>query len=176
MLFYWVNQDLPAEAIVLLVYIAGMPTGFSAAMIFTALSLLNQIRFPLLFYPNALNALAEGQAALRRIATFLALEEAPTARPPMSEDADLPLLLAPGRSLCFCWVLLGFAWNQDGGGPRRRQIRVCLSFSHWFLWGAHVWATSRRLMMGGNPCFLLENFHHRTEVHGPAEGNSLITM
>lgn len=39
-------------AVVLSVYVAGTPTGFSAAMIFTALSLLNQIRFPLLFYPN----------------------------------------------------------------------------------------------------------------------------
>ncbi|CAK9104492.1 unnamed protein product [Durusdinium trenchii] len=84
-------------AIVLLVYIAGMPGGFSAAMIFTALSLLNQIRFPLLFYPNALNALAEGRAALARIAQFLALEEAAPMRPPMSEDKELPLLLKPGR-------------------------------------------------------------------------------
>eukprot|EP00434_Breviolum_minutum_P039839 symbB.v1.2.035382.t1/scaffold4750.1/size35442/2 len=84
-------------AVVLSVYVAGTPTGFSAAMIFTALSLLNQIRFPLLFYPNALNALAEGTAALRRLSGFLALEEAASPRPPMSEDKDLPLLLAPGR-------------------------------------------------------------------------------
>ena len=76
-----------------------MPGGFSAAMIFTALSLLNQIRFPLLFYPNALNALAEGRAALARIAQFLALEEAAPMRPPMSEDKELPLLLKPGRVL-----------------------------------------------------------------------------
>jgi hypothetical protein len=40
-------------AVVLSVYVAGCPESFSAAMIFTALSLLNQIRFPLLFYPNA---------------------------------------------------------------------------------------------------------------------------
>lgn len=84
-------------AVVLSVYVAGCPESFSAAMIFTALSLLNQIRFPLLFYPNALNALAEGTAALRRLAQFLALDEAPAARPPMSEDKELPLLLAPGK-------------------------------------------------------------------------------
>ena len=41
-------------AVVLSVYVAGSPESFSAAMIFTALSLLNQIRFPVLFYPNAL--------------------------------------------------------------------------------------------------------------------------
>ena len=45
---------------------------------------------------QALNALAEGTAALRRLAQFLALDEAPAARPPMSEDKELPLLLAPG--------------------------------------------------------------------------------
>lgn len=84
-------------AVVLSVYVAGSPESFSAAMIFTALSLLNQIRFPLLFYPNALNALAEGTAALRRLAQFLSLDEAPAPRPPMSEDKELPLLLAPGK-------------------------------------------------------------------------------
>ena len=83
-------------AVVLLAYVAGQRASFNAAMIFTALSLLNQIRFPLLFYPSALNALAEGQAALRRIAGFLSLEEAAAPRPPMSEDAQLPLLLVPG--------------------------------------------------------------------------------
>lgn len=83
-------------AVVLLAYVAGQRASFNAAMIFTALSLLNQIRFPLLFYPSALNALAEGQAALKRIAGFLCLEEAAAPRPPMSEDAQLPLLLVPG--------------------------------------------------------------------------------
>ena len=48
---------------------------------------------------KALNALAEGTAALRRLAQFLALEEAPAPRPPMSEDRELPLLLAPGDAV-----------------------------------------------------------------------------
>jgi len=68
-------------AVVLFAYVAG-PGGlygaaFRPSTIFTALSVLNQIRFPLLFYPSALNALAEGQAALTRIAAFLHLDEAP---------------------------------------------------------------------------------------------------
>ena len=57
-----------------------------------------RIRFPLLFYPNALNALAEGQAALKRLAGFLGLGEAAAQRPPMSEDQEMPLLLKPGGS------------------------------------------------------------------------------
>lgn len=55
---------------------------------------------------EALNALAEGTAALRRLSGFLALEEAASPRPPMSEDKDLPLLLAPG-------VMGGMSW-EDG--------------------------------------------------------------
>lgn len=55
---------------------------------------------------EALNALAEGTAALRRLSGFLALEEAASPRPPMSEDKDLPLLLAPG-------VMKGMSW-EDG--------------------------------------------------------------
>ncbi|CAJ1363716.1 unnamed protein product [Effrenium voratum] len=83
-------------AVVLMAYVGAAHSSFNAAMIFTALSLLNQIRFPLLFYPNALNALAEGQAALGRLSAFLALPEAAAHRPPMSEDKELPLLLKPG--------------------------------------------------------------------------------
>mmetsp|Transcript_131502 Transcript_131502/g.256181 ORF Transcript_131502/g.256181 Transcript_131502/m.256181 type:complete len:1362 (-) Transcript_131502:149-4234(-) len=68
-------------SVVLLVY-AGGPSGFGSvafrpSIVFAALSVLNQIRFPLLFYPSALEALAEGRAAAGRIATFLQMEEAP---------------------------------------------------------------------------------------------------
>lgn len=50
-------------------------TAFQPATIFAALALLDQIRFPLLFYPSALDSLAEGRAALKRITSFLDLDE-----------------------------------------------------------------------------------------------------
>ena len=43
--------------------------------IFTAISLFNQLRFPLFFYPMFVDALARGRSALRRMSDFLALEE-----------------------------------------------------------------------------------------------------
>jgi len=49
-------------ALVLFAYAAGGGS-FQPSIVFAALSLLNQIRFPLLFYPIALDAMAEGRAA-----------------------------------------------------------------------------------------------------------------
>ena len=53
---------------------------------------------------KALNSLAEGTAALRRISAFLALEDAKAPRPPMSEDQEMPLLLAPGGLGVEIWL------------------------------------------------------------------------
>lgn len=39
----------------------------SAARIFTAIALFNQLRFPLLFYPMVIAAVAEGRVALNRL-------------------------------------------------------------------------------------------------------------
>lgn len=39
----------------------------SASRIFTAIALFNQLRFPLLFYPMVIAAVAEGRVALRRL-------------------------------------------------------------------------------------------------------------
>jgi len=55
---------------------ASWAAAFQPSIIFSALALLDQMRFPLLFYPFALDALAEGKAAARRIFSFLGLEEA----------------------------------------------------------------------------------------------------
>jgi len=46
-----------------------------ASTIFTAISLFNQLRFPLFFYPMLIDSLANGKNALRRIGSYLALEE-----------------------------------------------------------------------------------------------------
>ncbi len=46
-----------------------------ASTIFTAISLFNQLRFPLLFYPMLIDSMANGKNSLRRISSYLAQEE-----------------------------------------------------------------------------------------------------
>ena len=52
---------------------AGKP--IVASTIFTAISLFNQLRFPLFFYPMLIDSLANGRNAMLRIANFLSAEE-----------------------------------------------------------------------------------------------------
>jgi len=46
-----------------------------ASTIFTAISLFNQLRFPLFFYPMLIDAIANGQNSLRRISAYLESQE-----------------------------------------------------------------------------------------------------
>lgn len=46
-----------------------------ASTIFTAISLFNQLRFPLFFYPMLIDSLANGKNAMRRISSYLTSEE-----------------------------------------------------------------------------------------------------
>lgn len=46
-----------------------------ASTIFTAISLFNQLRFPLFFYPMLIDSLANGKNALRRVSSYLSSEE-----------------------------------------------------------------------------------------------------
>jgi len=46
-----------------------------ASTIFTAISLFNQLRFPLFFYPMLIDSMANGKNSLRRISSYLAREE-----------------------------------------------------------------------------------------------------
>eukprot|EP00529_Nitzschia_sp_RCC80_P002595 CAMPEP_0113507982 /NCGR_PEP_ID=MMETSP0014_2-20120614/36759_1 /TAXON_ID=2857 /ORGANISM="Nitzschia sp." /LENGTH=1682 /DNA_ID=CAMNT_0000403635 /DNA_START=279 /DNA_END=5327 /DNA_ORIENTATION=+ /assembly_acc=CAM_ASM_000159 len=46
-----------------------------ASTVFTAISLFNQLRFPLFFYPAVLDSIATGKNALRRISSYLTSEE-----------------------------------------------------------------------------------------------------
>ena len=46
-----------------------------ASTIFTAISLFNQLRFPLFFYPMLVDALANGRNAMKRLATYTSAEE-----------------------------------------------------------------------------------------------------
>ena len=46
-----------------------------ASTIFTAISLFNQLRFPLLFYPMVIDSLANGKNSIRRLSSYLSQEE-----------------------------------------------------------------------------------------------------
>ena len=46
-----------------------------ASTIFTAISLFNQLRFPLFFYPMLIDSLANGKNAVRRVSSYLSREE-----------------------------------------------------------------------------------------------------
>lgn len=46
-----------------------------ASTIFTAISLFNQLRFPLLFYPMVIDSLANGKNALKRLSSYLCQED-----------------------------------------------------------------------------------------------------
>ena len=46
-----------------------------ASTIFTAISLFNQLRFPLLFYPMVIDSLANGKNSIARLSTYLSQEE-----------------------------------------------------------------------------------------------------
>lgn len=46
-----------------------------ASTVFTVISLLNQLRFPLLFYPMLIDALANGNNSLKRVSRYLSADE-----------------------------------------------------------------------------------------------------
>jgi ABC-type multidrug transport system fused ATPase/permease subunit len=78
--FRALNQAISnaVPAIVLVVTLAAYrKTGrpLVASTIFTAISLFNQLRFPLLFYPMVIDALANGKNSLRRLSKYLCQED-----------------------------------------------------------------------------------------------------
>uniref|UniRef100_A0A7S1BJE7 Uncharacterized protein n=2 Tax=Corethron hystrix TaxID=216773 RepID=A0A7S1BJE7_9STRA len=79
-----------------------------ASTIFSAVSLLNQLRFPLLFYPMLLNSLADGRNALRRIASYLSAKELDQYVEDGKDDDDdtIVVKVADGN----------FLWPISGGG------------------------------------------------------------
>lgn len=71
-----ISNAVPAVVLVVTLT-AYMKTGqpIVASTIFTAISLFNQLRFPLFFYPMLIDSLANGRNAMRRIAAYLSTEE-----------------------------------------------------------------------------------------------------
>jgi hypothetical protein len=71
-----ISNAVPAVVLVVTL-IAYRNTGkpLLASTIFTAISLFNQLRFPLFFYPNLIEAIANGKNSLRRLSSYLSQEE-----------------------------------------------------------------------------------------------------
>eukprot|EP00850_Spirogloea_muscicola_P003812 SM000015S01312 [mRNA] locus=s15:1174764:1185983:- [translate_table: standard] len=69
----------------------------TAATVFTALSLFNQLRIPLMMYPMVINAVLEGHVSLKRLSVFLKSEELqPLQRE--GEGSDAPSALSVEKS------------------------------------------------------------------------------
>ena len=64
-------------AIVTLTVYAGVGGQFTAARIFTAIAILNQLRFPLMFYPMVISQVADAKVSLERLNKFLKQPEVP---------------------------------------------------------------------------------------------------
>ena len=101
---------------------AGNP--IAASTIFTAISLFNQLRFPLWFYPMLIDSLANGRNAMRRIANFLAAEET------VDYVQRTPLVNGEGGSIemkhgNFLWSVSqsssSGATSEDGEGPEEEK-------------------------------------------------------
>jgi len=73
--------------------------GFQPSTIFAALAVLDQVRFPLLFYPSALDQLAEGKSASNRIASFLSVPDAAAANVPTTTNKAIETVQSGQASL-----------------------------------------------------------------------------
>jgi ABC-type multidrug transport system fused ATPase/permease subunit len=62
-------------AVVTFLVYAGSGGAFTAAVIFTALAILNQLRFPLMFYPMVISQLADAKVSLERLNKFMESSE-----------------------------------------------------------------------------------------------------
>lgn len=71
-----ISNAVPAIVLVVTL-IAYRNTGkpLLASTIFTAISLFNQLRFPLFFYPNLIEAIANGKNSFRRLSSYLSQDE-----------------------------------------------------------------------------------------------------
>jgi ABC-type multidrug transport system fused ATPase/permease subunit len=86
-----------------------------ASTIFTAISLFNQLRFPLFFYPMLIDALANGRNAMLRMAHFLAAEEIVPyvdSRPPLPEGGGGRIDLTNGN---FLWSVASAPPTSSNG-------------------------------------------------------------
>jgi len=114
-----VNQAISnaVPALVLVVTLAAYArTGepIVASTIFTAISLFNQLRFPLFFYPMLIDALANGRNALKRVSTYLAAEEI------IPYVETLPVLSGGGGSI---EMLHGnFLWSNSNKGDEEHKL------------------------------------------------------
>jgi ATP-binding cassette subfamily C (CFTR/MRP) protein 1 len=77
-----------------------------ASTIFTAISLFNQLRFPLFFYPMLIDSLANGHNSLKRISNYLAQEEI------IPYQRRFPSVYSEGG--CITMTNGNFLWSSQG--------------------------------------------------------------
>ena len=85
-----------------------------ASTIFTAISLFNQLRFPLFFYPMLIDALANGRNALKRVSTYLAAEEI------TPYVQTLPVVSGIGGSIEM--IHGNFLWSNSNKGDETQKV------------------------------------------------------
>jgi len=98
-----ISNAVPALVLVVtLTAYAKTGKAIKASTIFTAISLFNQLRFPLFFYPMLIDSLVIGRNSLRRIASYLTSEELTTyvQTLPPTDDGGGQVEIKHG---CFLW-------------------------------------------------------------------------
>ncbi|CAE8713287.1 unnamed protein product [Polarella glacialis] len=95
----------------------------SPATAFTALSLLNVLRFPLTMFPNMVSSASEAQVALQRIQQFLEGPEVAGRLPPPGESGDSSLTTGPPRAKAVVLDQVQLEW------PNGTPLLASTSFS-----------------------------------------------
>lgn len=73
-------------AVVTLIVFAASGGAFTAATVFTAITILNQLRFPLMFYPMVISSLADAKVSLERLNKFMRQPEVLSSSPSPSSE------------------------------------------------------------------------------------------
>jgi ABC-type multidrug transport system fused ATPase/permease subunit len=111
-------------------YSAVMKREMAAWIIFPALSLFNQLRFPIMFLPRVLSMCADALVSLKRLQRYIALVESESAAPrmPWPADAAAAAARAPGASSEVLASISGgsfhFAPLQRGESPFLRDVTL----------------------------------------------------
>lgn len=77
-------------SVVTLIVFAATNGDFSASRVFTAISVLNSLRFPLMFYPMVITQVADAKVSIERLSRFLAQPEVDDVLKIEDSSSDLP--------------------------------------------------------------------------------------
>lgn len=86
---YMSSMPAMTAVVAIAVYVTSQNGNVNAAILFSALSAFNQLRFPLMLFPMALAQLAQALVSRRRLAAFLALPEVSSHRGELPKDGPV---------------------------------------------------------------------------------------